>query len=373
MARPLYVERRARVAEFSRAGDRGHIRPRPRVPSAESREPIPDYRVLMLPPGLSMLWEDVDPLAALRERFGFADAEDAADWVRRMLATHWEVDVADCVRVVLSDRNVIAWLQSSAGPLVVKWSCDVPRFPALEASTELLSELDRKGVPVAAPLPSQDARVRRELAGPLGPLSLAVLPEVDGHWLDVDDLAAVRDAGAALARVHAALRSCTGRLPAPTAGATAQEEPADRIRRWLAQSDHGAVPEASQRLAHLLEQAPALTAEPQLVHHDFRSANILVRDSAVVAVLDLDEAEPAHRVDDLARASVYLATRFRDWGPTPAPAREALRAGYEAALASDGAAPLSEAESAWAEILTLWYGLAAVRSGPRREEWAATL
>lgn len=62
-----------------------------------------------------------------------------------------------------------------------------------------------------------------------------------------------------------------------------------------------------------------------------------------------------------------------DWGPTPAPAREALRAGYEAALASDGAAPLSEAESAWAEILTLWYGLAAVRSGPRREEWAATL
>lgn len=389
------------------------MRPVPWIPGRGERGHIA-YGGAMLPPGLSMLWEDSDPAAALRERFGFRDLAEAITWMREALAEHWGIALRGCSRLVISDRNAIAWLGTDAGALVLKVSSARARFAELAAATRLAQDLDALGVPLAAPLPARDGAVRRELDAPAGPLSLALLPEVDGDWLEVGDLTAVRSAGRALAAVHEALRvvqeretmpPADGDAPEPVAdtsgasqradagdatsvgdgsgarpsagnaspvadgsGARRQaEEPTDRIRRWLADSDRGLVPAASARLARLLEQAPPLDQAPQLVHHDFRAANILVRDSAVVAVLDFDEVEPAHRVDDLARASVYLATRFRDWGPTPPAARRALREGYEDLL------PLGDAEQARLELLTLWYGLAAVPPGSAGEAWAAAL
>lgn len=373
------------------------MRPVPWIPGRGERGHIA-YGGAMLPPGLSMLWEDSDPADALRERFGFRDLAEATTWLRAVLAEHWGIALRTCPRLVISDSNAIAWLGTDAGPLVLKVSSARARFAELAAATRLLQDLDALGVPLAAPLPARDGSVRRELDAPAGPLSLALLPEVDGDWLEVEDLTAVRSAGRALAVVHGALRVVQEREEAPPADGGAPEpgadtsrarpradasgaspvadgrrarprteEPTDRIRRWLTDSDRGLVPAASARLAHLLEQEPPLDQAPQLVHHDFRAANILVRDSAVVAVLDFDEVEPAHRVDDLARASVYLATRFRDWGPTPPSARHALREGYEDLL------PLSDAEQARLELLTLWYGLAAVPPGPAGEAWAAAL
>lgn len=337
------------------------MRPVPWIPGRGERGHIA-YGGAMLPLGLSMLWEDSDPAAALRERFGFRDLAEVTTWMREVLAEHWGIALRGCSRLVISDRNAIAWLGTDAGALVLKVSSARARFAELAAATRLAQDLDALGVPLAAPLPARDGAVRRELDAPAGPLSLALLPEVDGDWLEVEDLTAVRSAGQALAAVHEALRVVQERETIPQA-----EEPTDRIRRWLADSDRGLVPAASARLTRLLEQAPPLDQAPQLVHHDFRAANILVRDSAVVAVLDFDEVEPAHRVDDLARASVYLATRFRDWGPTPPAARRALREGYEDLL------PLSDAEQARLELLTLWYGLAAVPPGSAGEAWAAAL
>lgn len=316
-----------------------------------------------------MLWEGTDPGAALRERFGFRDLGECTAWAGAVLTEHWGIRLRACSRLVISDHNAIAWLDSDAGPLVLKLSRERSRFAALAASTRLLHRLAALGVPVAAPLPARDGLVRLELDGPGGPLSLALLPEIQGDWLDVEDLSAVRSAGRTLAAVHEALRAAEE--PSESVGEVSVEmmgeEPIERIRRWLAASDRGLVPEASRRLARLLEEASPLRQEQQLVHHDFRAANILVRDSAVVAVLDFDEVEPAHRVDDLARASVYLATRFTDWGPTPRPARAALREGYESLL------PLSEAEAERLELLTLWYGLAAVRPGADGRSWASAL
>lgn len=323
----------------------------------------------MLPPGLSMLWESVDPVDALHERFGFTDLDAATAWVSDVLEETWGLTVHACPRLVISAHNALVWVDSDRGDLVLKWSRARRRFPALASSTRLLLDVAEHGVPVAAPLPVRDGRVRIELEGPLGPLSVAVLPEVTGHWLDVTDLKAVASAGGTLARLHRALRTLEHR-PSPTVPqhlAAQTEDPAPRLDRWLAESDRGLVPEASRHLAQMLADAPPLSQEQQLVHHDYRAANILVRDSAVVGVLDFDELEPAHRVDDLARASVYLATRFTNWRPTPRSARAALRKGYGAVQ------PLSDVEERWLEILTLWYGLTAVPDGAGREAWVAAL
>ena len=305
-----------------------------------------------------MLWEPTDPQVALRTRFGFDGVDAAADWLSAALAGTWGVTVHACPRLVISDQNVIAWATSDRGDLVVKWSCDTGRFARLDTSTRLLRDLARQGVPVAAPLATRDGNDRVVLPGPLGELSVAVLPELTGDWLDVDDLAAVRSAGAWLARVHAA-------FPPPSDDAVAPLR--ERVEVWLRSADPGLVPAASTRLAALLATAPPLSERPQYVHDDFRAANLLTRDSEVVGVLDFDEVRVDHRVSDLAKASVYLATRFTDWGPTSPAVRTALRAGYEAVR------PLSPEEARWLEVLVLWQGVMAVRGPGDAAGWALGL
>lgn len=314
-----------------------------------------------------MLWESVDAEQALRDRFGLESTEHAARWLTAVLAEHWDLAVREVPRLTLSDRNAIAWVRTDRGPLVVKLSCAQEQFSHLAATTRLLRDLAARDVPVAAPLPDHDGHVRREADGPLGPLSLAVLPEVAGDWLDGTDLGAVHAAGACLATLHEALhdvsedaRSDSGAAALTT---TAPRPLPERVSGWLAEHDPGRAPGASTRLAVLLTDLPAPSEAPQLIHGDFRAANLLVRGGQIAAVLDFDDVRTDHRVADLAQASTYLVTLFRHWGPTPVPARAALRAGYEAVR------PLGELESRWLEVLTLWTGIAAI---PPQDEgrWA---
>ena len=318
----------------------------------------------MLPPGLSMLWEPVDPQEAVRSRFGFNGFDEAARWLSTSLARGWDMRVRDCSRLVISDHNALAWVESDRGPVVVKWSHSLPHFDRLAASTELLRRLGDQGVPVAVPVPTTLGRVRVVLPGPAGPLSVAVLPELDGDWLDVDDPAAVRAAGACLAAVHLALRGHTdARLWQPAE----VETPAGRIRRWLSSSDAGRAPEPSTRLSMRVAALPPLPGGAQPVHNDFRAANILTRDGRVVGVLDFDDVAWDHPVSDLAKAGVYLGTRFTDWRPTPDPVRRHLRQGYESVQ------PLSSLESRWLEALTLWQGILAIPHSQDPDAWARAL
>ena len=80
------------------------------------------------------------------------------------------------------------------------------------------------------------------------------------------------------------------------------------------------------------------TPRQQLVHDDFRSANILHDGTSIAAVLDFEEVTYRTRVADLAKATVLLGTRYHDWGPTSQFVREAFVAAY-----SDQA-PLTGAE-----------------------------
>jgi Ser/Thr protein kinase RdoA (MazF antagonist) len=331
----------------------------------------------MLPLGLSMLWEPVDPETALRERFGFDDFAAASGWVSKALDATWDITVAACPRLVISDQNAIVWAQSDRGDLVVKWSRARERFLSLDASTRLLRGLADRGIPVAAPLATTDGLDRVVLDGPSGELSVTVLPELSGDWLDVSDRAAVLSAGACLAEVHLALGSLGAdgafeagpREPAPADDATARRagELTQTISDWLANDDHQLAPEASRRLRDLLSEAPELDDEPQLVHNDFRAANILTRGSTVVGVLDLDEVRVEHQVHDLAKACVYLGTRFTAWRPTSGDVRRALRAGYESVR------PLSPAEARWFELLVVWQGLHAIPGEHDPAGWASAV
>ena len=318
----------------------------------------------MLPPGLSMLWETADPHEALRHRFGWAGLDQATEWISTTPARTWGVTVHDCHRLVISGHNAIAWVHSDRGSLVIKWSRAVPHFDGLAASTRLLSRLGDRGLPVAAPLRTAGGADRVVLDGPGGPLSVAVLPELQGEWLDVGDELSVRAAGACLAEVHLALEGYTdARLWRP-----AEAEPPDRrVRRWLANGDPDLSPEATARLAELTAGLPPLDGRAQPVHNDFRAANILMRDGRVVGVLDFDEVAWDHPVSDLAKAGVYLGTLFRNWRPTPDAVRRELRTGYTSVR------PLTPLESRWLEALTLWQAIVAVPHSHDPGGWAGAL
>lgn len=316
----------------------------------------------MLPLGLSMLWEAVEPTTALRDRFGFDTYEAAAEWVSTLLGREWGVRVSACRRLVISDQNVIGWVSSDLGALVVKWSRAHELFARLDASTRLLRRLTVHGLPVASPVPTVNGLDRVVVGGPSGPLSVSVLPELSGAWLDVADARAVHSAGACLAKVHQALGASGDDVLLASARAPRL---ADRISDWIVDDDRGWAPSASRRLEQLLSGLPALADHAQLVHNDFRAANILVRDATVTGVLDFDDVVLGYRVNDLAKASVYLGTRFTDWQPTSAAVRHDLRAGYESVR------PLGSDESRWLAVLVLWQGIQAIPSGHQRDPWVA--
>jgi Ser/Thr protein kinase RdoA (MazF antagonist) len=275
----------------------------------------------MLPMGLSMLWEKTEPEQALRERFGLNGFEAAGEWVGEALGAVWGIETAACGRLVISDQNAIVWVDSDRGPLVVKWSRAQGQFDRLEASAGLLRVLDERGVPVAAPIPALDGRVRVVVDGPAGELSLAVLPEVTGDWLDVEDEDAVRAAGACLAELHNAL---AGYDDARLVHNDIRPRPTD------------------------VPGVPPL-GDKQAVHNDFRAANILTQGPKIVGVLDFDEIAWGHRVEDLAQAAIYLGTRFTNWQPTSPAVRRTFREGYETVR------PLSPAEDQAFEPLLRWY------------------
>ncbi len=318
----------------------------------------------MLPPGLSMLWETADPQEALHHRFGWDGFDQATEWISASLARAWGVTIHDCRRLVISGHNAIAWAETDRGALVIKWSRAVPHFAGLAASTQLLSWLGDRGLPVAVPIRSAGGHDRVVLDGPGGPLSVAVLPELDGGWLDVDDAAAVQAAGACLAAVHLALEGYTdARLWRP-----AEVEPPDRrLQRWLVDGDPDLEFGATARLVELVTGLPPLGGRSQPVHNDFRAANILTRDGRIVGVLDFDEVAWDHPVSDLAKAGVYLGTLFRNWRPTPDTVRRQLRTGYESVR------PLTRLEDRWLEALTLWQAILAIPHSHDPDAWSRAL
>jgi homoserine kinase type II len=232
-----------------------------------------------------MLWESADPAEALISRFGFADPGSAVGWLSEELWDRWAIPVDHCDRLVISAANLLAWITSDSRRLIGKWSVAPRLFQRLTDTASLTAWLHARGLPVASPIPATDGRFRVELHD----VSLGVYPVIDGNLLDADDPIHVEEARRMLATLHDALASypqaVDGGRPAP---------------------------------------------EHQLVHNDFRSANILHDGGSITAVLDFEEVTYRPRVADLAKAAVLLGTRYRHWGPTNPAMRAAFVTAYRA-------------------------------------------
>ncbi|GAA5177267.1 phosphotransferase [Rugosimonospora acidiphila] len=305
-----------------------------------------------------MLWEVQDPRHALDGRFGFSDEESAGRWVAAMLDEYWDVRIDSCERIVMSGHNALAWVGTPSGRLLAKWSVAPERFPRLAEAARLTSWLHGRGLPVSAPVPARDGRLQVEVDG----VSMGLQREIVGDLLDTADLNQVRAAGAVLARLQDALAAYPDADQIP-ALAVAYKPLTTRITDWLdSRADH--LPAAARdTLRGLVTGASPDRLPWQLVHFDFRSANILCAHGEVTAVIDFEETRHEHRLVELARAAILLGTRYHNWGPVSAEVRAAFLAGYQSER------PLTPAETGWLDVLLPWQALAMVPPGDDPTGW----
>lgn len=309
---------------------------------------------------LEMLWERADPSQVLRSRFGFADVDAAEDWVVRTLDRWWNVHVVVAERIVMSDRNALAWVTTEGGPMLLKWSIAPERFERLAFAADLTTWLAECGLPVSAPVPALDGRVQVEEDG----VSMGLQHVIGGTLLDVRDPAQVRTAGVTLARIHDALRDSPDRARA--AGVRLPPTPlAQQIAGWLDGAPAHVPDRARVALRRLLAAAPSDDLPVQIVHGDYRAANVLCADSEVVAVIDFEDLRLDHRIVELARSAVLLGTLFHDWGPVPESVHRQLLDGYRSVSA------LTEDELAWWDALVLWNAMLFMPPGDDPTGWGA--
>ncbi|MBO0883390.1 MAG: phosphotransferase [Mycobacterium sp.] len=315
----------------------------------------------MASPSVSMLWETVDADAALTCRFGFATADEAARWLAETLSTRYEIELGAVDRLVLSSRNLMAWTVTSEGPLIVKCCVHPEAHPRLRAIAELLAWLARDGFPVSAPIPTPDGELQLEC----GNLSVGVQRIIAAEMLDTTRLDQAARAGAVLARLHQAM----SRYPnADDLDFTPMPALEADVAEWLDKNAPGE-PHLRDAVATLRLKATGLDStglDSQLIHRDFRAANILWADNDIVAVLDFEQLARGHRVSDVVQAATLLGTHFHNWGPLTPEALDAFLAAYQTQL------PFSAKERAWLAVLSLRNAIGfAQQPGPMQEQWVA--
>lgn len=303
-----------------------------------------------------MLWETADAAEVLRDRFGLADGRAVHEWLTTV-GSRWDVEITECRRIVMSDRNALAWLTTPAGELLAKWSVAPERFERLSELADLTLWLGERGAPVSAPVTTNAGSTSVRADGVLVTLQRVI----DGDHLDVADPTQVKAAGAVLARLHDDLaqypRAEQVRQPTTAPGGTL----ADRVTAWL-ETDRPHIPAPLlATMRRLTDAAPTEAMPIQLVHGDYRAANILCADTRVLAVIDFEEARFDHAIGELARSAVMLGTLFRDWGPVSSQVRDDFLAGYQSVR------PLSTVEMRWWDILVGWYSLGMIPPDPAQD------
>ena len=309
-----------------------------------------------------MLWESVDAEAALTRRFGFTTVDAAVRWLDETLSSRYKIELGTVDRLVISAGNLMAWTVTSEGPLIVKCCVSPGEHPRLQAIAELLAWLRQEDFPVSAPVPTPDGELQIEA----GALSVGVQRVVAGDMLDAGNPDHAARAGTVLARLHELF------LRYPRAGdldrnPTPVALEAD-IAEWL-HKDAPGDPRLQSAVAALRQGAAGLDSSGmgrQLLHLDYRSANILWAGGDIVAVLDFEQIATGYRVADVAQAATLLGTLYHNWGPLSPESLAAFLAAYEQRL------PFSGKERAWLSVLTLRKMIGwSANGGPMYERWLA--
>jgi homoserine kinase type II len=303
----------------------------------------------MTPIQPTMLWESTNAEVALTQRFQFVSVEEATRWLVNTVSCSYGVLIESVDRLVISSANLLAWLTTTDGPLIAKCCAVVSAHEWLSNVAELLVWLDQERLPVSVPLRSR--RGKRQVL--CDHLSLGVQRVMPGNLLDPTQLVQARTAGLILARLHNAFAAYSRATdfaihsPLPALG--------ESIREWVETKEatlrDSSLDASIKTLTQSLQRDALSELTSQVVHHDYRSANILWLASRITAVLDFEELRLGYRVNDLAWAAVHLGTRFRHWGPVSAEVHRAFFVGYESLH------PLTEAEQAWMPVLMSWHSL----------------
>ncbi|MCB0106119.1 MAG: phosphotransferase [Caldilineaceae bacterium] len=122
-----------------------------------------------------------------------------------------------------------------------------------------------------------------------------------------------------------------------------------------------------ETLLRWVEQHPLPTLTTQLIHHDYRAANILWHAGKIAAVLDFDDVCWGYRVNDLAWSAVHLGTRYHHWGPVSAAVHDTFLAAYTSQH------PLTGVEQAWLPRLLLWHSINLAGSAVGGENFEAAV
>lgn len=297
----------------------------------------------------TMLWESSDPNTVLAQRFHFATTEEATRWLIEKINRTYGLTVISVDRIVMSSYNLIAWLTTTHGPLLVKGCVFTKAHQRLRQAGELVVWLEQMQLPVAAPLVATIGTVQVLCDH----LSLSLQRVIPGELLDPTQPVQAERAGVVLAQLHQALATY------PYATALATPTPVDslpaQITQWIQQKKTTLTDAMfTAHLARLQEQVSQLATPPlatQLVHGDYRAANVLWRESNIAAVLDFEEVRWGYRVNDLAWAAVHLGTRYHDWGPLGLDVQQSFLHSYRAVH------PLHAAEETWLPALLAWHSL----------------
>ena len=302
----------------------------------------------------TMLWESADPLQVLAQRFRFATPAAAPDWLMATVKRTYGITVTAVDRLVMSSYNLLAWLTTAEGPLLAKCCVFLPAHQRLLTAAELVVWLAQQSLPVSVPLPAQTGPETGAVQVRCDHFSVGVQRIMPGELLDPTAPAQATAAGHTLAQLHQALavypQATAFALPSPAQSLAA------RLDQWvtatLAKVSDPALVAALNMLQQQIKQLRADALTTQLVHGDFRTANILWQANQISALLDLEEVRWGYRVNDLAWATIHLGTRYHNWGPVSQAVHQTFLASYRTIQ------PLTPTEAAWLPLLLCWHSLA---------------
>ncbi len=307
----------------------------------------------------TLLWEAEDANRALTKRFQFASADDATRWLVDRVGDVYPVRVISIDRLVISSANLLAWLTTDAGHLLVKCCALVSFHQRLQNVATLLHWLAQRGIPVSVPLLTHMGEGQIICDH----LSLGVQRVIAGDLLEPTQRGQAQAAGVTLAYLHNALarypHAADFTPPAPMASLKTM------IQTWADKKGAALVdPELVAGLNAIEQRLPSLGEDKlatQLVHNDYRAANLLWHDDQIAAVLDFEELGWGYRLYDLTWAAIHLGTRFHHWGPVAPEVHKAFLDSYTAIH------PLTATEQAWLILLLTVQSINLVGSakGPR--------
>ena len=149
-----------------------------------------------------------DRSVPLQAVYATASADAVAGWV----ASRYALPPAPSCRLLSRGFNDCYEVGTPAGErFVLRLSGRRARGPAdVAAETEFLARLDRRGVPVAAAVPTRDGALFAEALLPDGPRAAVLFRFAEGRTPDLDGIDDARRQGVTLARIHDAAEDGAG-------------------------------------------------------------------------------------------------------------------------------------------------------------------